>query len=63
MTTHPEITRALAQARITELRASGPARRRPRRTPGHQPLRQRTGWWLVSVGLRLAAPTPTPTAR
>ena len=53
---HPEFTRALTAARIDDLRAT--AARRPAR-PAAAPrpaLRQRTGWWLVDLGLRLAAP-------
>ena len=52
---HPEFTRALTASRIDELRTTA-ARRSPRATAPRPALRQRTGWWLVDLGLRLAAP-------
>ena len=58
---HPELTRIVANARIAELRRppAGVARQRTR----SRELRVRSGWWLVELGLRLAAPGLAPAAR
>jgi hypothetical protein len=49
---HPTFVEALARDRARELRHGAPARRRRRLV---RAARSRTGWLLVSVGLRLAA--------
>jgi hypothetical protein len=53
---HPDVIAALSAARRNDLHAA--ARRTPGRTAAvaaPNALRHRTGWWLVAVGLRLAA--------
>ncbi|WP_020661771.1 hypothetical protein [Amycolatopsis benzoatilytica] len=50
-------------ARQAELRAAARPQLRPVRT---SPARQRLGWWLMELGLRLAAPpapAPAPAPR
>lgn len=53
---HPEILIALNRDRIAELRRAryGPGRYRPGRPPGRA-ARERVGWLLVEVGLRIVA--------
>lgn len=58
---HPELTRVVANARIADLRRA-PAGR-SHRPPRSRQLRVRSGWWLVEMGLRLAAPGLAPAAR
>ncbi|MGW1617800.1 hypothetical protein [Streptomyces sp. NPDC002172] len=48
----------LAQHRITELHVQAEAHRLAKETRPERELRQRIGWTLVEVGLRLATPTP-----
>jgi hypothetical protein len=59
---HSPLAREMAQARARELRAMArPGVRRTARAEGRvggwHP-RQRAGWWLVTVGLRLATGSP-----
>jgi hypothetical protein len=56
---HPEIMRAMNKARIADLRASRASCYRPAPSGG-SPLRTRSGWWLIEVGLRLVGPGLTP---
>jgi hypothetical protein len=58
---HPELTRLVVDSRIAQLRQAVPAR--STRRPPTCRLRTRSGWWLVEVGLRLAAPGLAPAAR
>ena len=53
---HPIFIQALVSQRIAELRAAAVNRRRPPSQPGQtaSSVRQRFGWALVQVGLRLA---------
>jgi len=49
---HPDILRALAAARIDDLRRLPPYR------PAHERVRRKVGWFLVELGLRIATPRP-----
>ena len=51
----PSLTLQLAHTRAAELHRLGQAPARPagRRMPRPQVVRERTGWFLVGVGLRL----------
>lgn len=51
---HPAFAEALASQRIAALRAAPVTRHRVAGQASTQPLRQRFGWVLVQVGLRLA---------
>jgi hypothetical protein len=55
---HPDLASSLARQHAKELRELAEhTRRRPSSTPrrGHgRALRQRTGWALITIGLRLA---------
>jgi hypothetical protein len=53
---HPIFIQALASQRIAELRAAAVNRHRPPAQPRQTApsVRQRVGWTLVQVGLRLA---------
>jgi hypothetical protein len=51
---HPRLLEQLASQHTGELHASAPrSRRRQARIP-RPPVRQRAGWTLVEIGLRLA---------
>jgi hypothetical protein len=54
---HPYIQEALAYDRIATLRGATPNRSRRIRT-GRRSHRERLGWLLVSVGLRLTTARP-----
>jgi hypothetical protein len=61
---HPALTEAHARARVNELQrqarqASGHRRGR-RLHPWHRSMRTTAGWFLVSLGLRLAVSPPRP---
>ena len=53
---HPTVMQALASQRIAELQAAAVSCHRPpsQRTGTATSIRQRIGWALVQVGLRLA---------
>jgi hypothetical protein len=57
---HPYLMEQLAVARQRELRAGAaappgpPLPRRAWHHPGRRPVRQRAGWMLIEIGLRLA---------
>ena len=53
---HPIVMQALASQRIAELQAVAVSRHRPPSQPAGtaSSIRQRIGWALVQVGLRLA---------
>jgi hypothetical protein len=53
---HPIFIQALVSHRIAELRAAAVSRHRPPSRPAQtaSSVRQRVGWALVQVGLRLA---------
>jgi len=53
---HPIFIQALVSQRITELRAAAVSRHRPPSQPTRTAfsVRQRVGWALVQLGLRLA---------
>jgi len=62
----PELTRAVAEAHIAELRRqAAPAGRRRSPRPRHVgAVRRRSGWLLIEIGLRLAArPALVPVRR
>lgn len=50
---HPEIARALAYARLADLRR---VHHRPR--VRRRDARRRVGWFLIDLGLRIATPRP-----
>ncbi|HVV74725.1 MAG TPA: hypothetical protein VHC43_01720 [Mycobacteriales bacterium] len=57
----------LAKARVAELQRSAartakPSNDRARMAPARSRSRQRAGWWLISVGLRLVATPPSAAA-
>ncbi|MEV7978319.1 hypothetical protein [Streptomyces sp. NPDC086519] len=48
----------LARHHMTELRAQAESHRLAKKTRPERELRERIGWTLVEVGLRLASPPP-----
>jgi hypothetical protein len=69
MYAQPMASQDLVAARITELHRQAPSARgdsgRARRDSiaAPFPVRRRAGWWLVTLGLRLAVGGPTHTVR
>jgi hypothetical protein len=60
---HPAMAEALMRARQADLRRQPASRTRTRSgEPRRLGLRRKTGWWLVTFGLRLALPQPAPMA-
>ena len=56
---HPEVLLALNDAHIADLRVArhgGPSGRRSRSRPYGPSPRERAGWLLVELGLRMATP-------
>ncbi|MGH3186601.1 MAG: hypothetical protein ACRDPY_10820 [Streptosporangiaceae bacterium] len=62
---HPVFMQALATQHGAETRAAALGRHRPPARPGEPaaPIRQRIGWTLVQVGLRLAVSDTDPLAQ
>jgi hypothetical protein len=59
---HPDVISALAAAHRADVRAAVRAPHRVAAPAAPSRLRRRTGWLLVTVGLRLAV-APRPAAR
>ena len=53
---HPAIANELVRQRVDELRRR-PVHPTRRGEPGLHRIRRSTGWFLVNIGLRIAAPT------
>jgi hypothetical protein len=51
---HPTLMSTVVDTRVRELREAAVEARTVRAAGGTRPVRRRTGWWLVEVGLRLA---------